>query len=622
MIKIIIFILMISVCILTASAEEWDSATFTLSMENPAAYKGDYMLEVVDFDGYGMAALNISRDGIFIGRASLENNDTDWYYMDNGRIRLKSENITDRRVLPMFGSLNSPQIKFAFATQKIPGNPTLLALSISTDKKEYLLYQEIIATIDVRNVGDTKANDIRFSFNSGLLIQESPQGFSLDDGEQKSLEVRFRFPPQSKASYNITVNASWSDTHGARYFLEESQEVQLKLPLEILKSATSEVMPGKQAYVSLSVENIQTIPLRVGLSDALPVSFTIVDGTITDNKTDLRWDFDLAPRERRVFTYQMNSFQIGAHRLPDAHISYKWGGEEFTNSSKTENIILVYKGLSYQEQEFDAPDEAPEPDIIKVPSGEDFSIWVDASGFARRDIMVKNDTSNVFILIQEGTKILDSSGNSLTKITIEETKPPEIPSNLIFAGETYYHPGPDGATFVPFINFNVPFNTSMTDSPSIYRNSAGAWNSLGGRVNGSRVETNLSNFSVYAVFAESSQKVLLSVNIRPSISIEVTPTGVDFGELAPGQTGDGSNLRLKNRGGFSINVSAEVTDSSDGLFVNGALLNDELWSSYSTSIPENGDDELVAKLHVTEDYAGAGSKEGRLMFWAERSENK
>ena len=160
MIKIIIFILLINVCILTSSAEEWDSATFTLSMENPAAYKGNYSLEVLDFDGYGMATLNISRDGIFIGRASLENNATDWFYMDNGGIRFKSENITDRRVLPMFGSLNSPEVMFTFATQKIPGNPTSLALSISTDKKEYLLDQEIIATIDIRNVGDTKANDI------------------------------------------------------------------------------------------------------------------------------------------------------------------------------------------------------------------------------------------------------------------------------------------------------------------------------------------------------------------------------------------------------------------------------------------------------------------------------
>ncbi|MDP2844723.1 MAG: hypothetical protein Q8N79_01430, partial [Candidatus Methanoperedens sp.] len=257
MIKIIIFLMIINISILTVSAKEWDSATFTLSMENPVAYKGDYMIKVVDFDGYGMAALNISRDGIFIGRASLKNNDTDWYYLDS-KIRLKSENITDQRVMPTFGSIYSPQAKLTFATEKNPGNPTSLALSISTDKKEYLLDQDIILTIDVRNVGETKAKDISLNINSdGLVAKELPQSFSLDKGEHKSFEVKFRFPYPSRASYNIAVNASWSDEHGARYFLEDSKTVQLRLPLEIRKSATGEVKLGRKAYVSLSVENVQ-----------------------------------------------------------------------------------------------------------------------------------------------------------------------------------------------------------------------------------------------------------------------------------------------------------------------------------------------------------------------------
>lgn len=619
--KIILFVMIINICILTASAEEWDSATFTLSMENPAAYKGDYMLEVVDFDGYGMAALKISRDGIFIGRASLQNNDTNWFYMDNGRIRLKSENITDRRVMPMFGSLNSPQAKFTFATEKTPNNPTSLALSISTDKKEYLLDQEIIATIEVRNVGETKANDISLRLNSDLLMDGSPpQNFNLDDGEQKSLEVKFRFPPLSKASYDIAVNTSWSDEHGVRYFIEDSQTVQLKLPLEIRKSATGEVKLGKQAYVSLSVENVQTIPLRVNLSDVLPVSFTPVNGTITENKTDLRWEFDLAPRERRVFTYQMNSSQAGAHRLPDAHAAYLWGGEEYTNTSKIENIVLVYKGLSYQEQEFGKAPAASEPDTVEVSSGEDFSIWVDASGFALRDIKVKNETLNVFVFIPRGTKIL-ANGTRLTRITIEEAKPPNIPSNLIMVGETYYHLVPDGATFVPFIYFNVPFKALMTDSPSMFRNSAGSWNSLGGTVNGSRLHTNLSNFSVYAVFVESSPKVKLSATIRPAISIEVTPSVIDFGALAPGDFSSKSNLSIINSGASSVSVTVDVTDSAGNLYVDGLDIDDKPWKSFSQIVLKNDSRIASASLKVSESYEGVGSKEGRLMFWAERQKN-
>ncbi|MBU4139840.1 MAG: hypothetical protein KJ729_07890, partial [Euryarchaeota archaeon] len=480
---------------------------------------------------------------------------------------------------------------------------------------------------EVRNVGETKANDISLRLNSDLLMDGSPpQNFNLDDGEQKSLEVKFRFPPLSKASYDIAVNTSWSDEHGVRYFIEDSQTVQLKLPLEIRKSATGEVKLGKQAYVSLSVENVQTIPLRVILSDALPVSFTPVNGTVIDNKTDLRWQFDLAPGGRRVFTYQMNASQAGAHRLPYAHATYIWGGEEYTNSSKTENIILVYKGLSYQEQEFGkALNTTPEPDttspIEEVNSGEDFSRWVDnSSGVALKDIKVKNDTLNVFIFIPKGTKILNANGTPLTRITIEEAKPPNIPSNLIMVGETYYQLGPDGATFVPFIYFNVPFKASMTESPSIYRYN-GNWTSLGGTVNGSKVYTNLSNFSVYAVFVESSPKVNLIVKIRPSISIEVTPEDIDFGALAPGDFSSKSNLSIKNSGASNISVTANVTDSAGNLYVDGLNIDDKPWKSFSHTVLKNDSKIASIALKVPEIYEGVGSKEGRLMFWAERSKN-
>jgi hypothetical protein len=616
--KIILFVMIINICILTSSAKEWDSATFTLSLENPVAYKGDYMIEAVDSDGYGMAVLNISLSGIFVGRASLKNNDTDWYYFDNGRIRLKSENITDMRVMPTFGSIYSPQAKLTFATEKTPNNPTSLALSISTDNKEYLIDKEIIATIEVRNVGETKAKDISLSLNSdGLLMHESPQGFSLDKGEHKSFEVKFRFPSSFKTSYNIIVNARWGDEHGARNFIEDSKTVQLKLPLEIRKSTTSEVKLGKKAYVSLSVENVQTIPLRVSLSDALPISFTPVNGSITENKTNLRWEFDIAPGKTKVFTYQLIPSQTGAHMLPKAHAAYLWGGGEYTNSSKIDNIILVYKGLSYKEQEFGTtPDSTPELDIIEVSSGKDFSNWVDNNGFALRDIMVKNDTLNVFVFIPRDTKIL-ANGTRLTRITIEETKSPNIPTNLIMVGETYYHLGPDGAIFIPFIYLNVPFKASMTDSPSIYRYN-GNWNSLGGTVNGSSVDTNLSSFSVYAVFVESSPKVMLSATIRPAISIEVTPMDIDFGALAPGDFSSKNNLSIKNRGASSISVTATVTDDAGNLYVAGLDIDDKPWKSLSQIVLKNDSKIASIALKVPEIYEGVGSKNGRLMFWAER----
>jgi subtilase family serine protease len=117
----------------------------------------------------------------------------------------------------------------------------------------------------------------------------------------------------------------------------------------------------------------------------------------------------------------------------------------------------------------------------------------------------------------------------------------------------------------------------------------------------------------------ANASVSLRTNIMPAIAIEVSPSSIDFGELSPGETSGGSILTVRNRGGYSINVSAEVTDSAENLFVDGALLNDKLWDLYSAVIPKSGDNKPVAKLHVPENYAGAGSKEGTMMFWAKKS---
>jgi len=105
--EMIIFfaLLIIAITFPIASATEWDSATFTLSLENDVVSMGDYTINVVEFDGYGMVALNISCNGVFFGNTVLMNNDSNWFYMDNDRVRLKGINVTDQRILPM------PQIR-------------------------------------------------------------------------------------------------------------------------------------------------------------------------------------------------------------------------------------------------------------------------------------------------------------------------------------------------------------------------------------------------------------------------------------------------------------------------------------------------------------------------------
>jgi len=134
-----------------------------------------------------------------------------------------------------------------------------------------------------------------------------------------------------------------------------------------------------------------------------------------------------------------------------------------------------------------------------------------------------------------------------------------------------------------------------------------------------KVHSTTFTLSVTTTKGGANASVSLTTNIIPAIAIEVTPSSINFGELSPGETSSGNNLTVKNKGGYSINVSAEVTDSAENLFVNGALLNDKLWSLYSAVIPKSGDDKPVAKLYVPDDYAGVGAMEGTMMFWAKKA---
>jgi hypothetical protein len=485
--KIIIIVLLIIPGI--ASAADWDNAAFVLSYENPVISKGDYTLRVIDFDGYGTVTLNVSRNEVFLGSTLLKTNDTDWYHMDSGRIRLMGVNITDINAMPTFGSMYSPEAEIIFAIEKSPVDDASLAVSISTDKEEYLLDQEIIAAVNIRNIGEGNADDIRLGINSdGLFTRgEPPSGFSLEDGAYKSWEIKLTFPATLlKGVYNISVNASWNNAHAAGGFAESSKTVKIKIPLEVRKTTTSETKLGKPAHTSLSVENVQSRSVTVRLIDALPMFFSLNKSTVTDNKSDLNWEFVLAPHERKVLSYWMIPEKIGAHRVPEAHATWNLWGEYYTNSSESDSdkIIAVYRGVSYKDQD------------------------------------------------------------------INKQEFPEV--------------------------------------------------------------------SIYGVFMETSPRVALGATIRPVVSIEVTPDSLYFGKIAPGETSDKNNITIKNRGAGSISVTANVTDNTGNLYVDGLYLGDETWKHFYIVL-KNEPKIASAALKVPEKYEGVGRRNGTLMFWAEET---
>jgi len=360
--KIIIFTLLIIIVVIPiASATEWDSATFTLSLENPVVSMGDYTINVVEFDGYGMVALKINYNGLFVGNAVLVNNNSNWNYLENDRIRLKGINVTDQRILPIYGSVHSPRAEIVFATEITPEESGSMALSISTDKDEYLTDDQVITTMQIRNIGEVKVDDIYLNVDlDGLMIQgDLPSGFSLEDGTYRSEEIKLRFPATlHKGFYNISVNMSWTNAHGVQDFLTESDSISITQPIEIYKSITNEVSLGQTVYTSISVENIQSRLVRIRLDDVLPMFFTSIDGTVTDNKQDLNWNFILAPHERKVVSYQIIPGQVGAHRVPDARVTWNFWGANYTNSSDLDNVIAVYQGVSFLERDFPEPSPA------------------------------------------------------------------------------------------------------------------------------------------------------------------------------------------------------------------------------------------------------------------------
>lgn len=116
-----------------------------------------------------------------------------------------------------------------------------------------------------------------------------------------------------------------------------------------------------------------------------------------------------------------------------------------------------------------------------------------------------------------------------------------------------------------------------------------------------------------------SSSVSLSVDIKPAISLEVTPNNIDFGDLSPGETSNAQTLTLKNKGGYDFTVTAQVSDNQteDTLFKNGLLLNSAAWGEYTAPIVAQASDTADASLNVPNDYTGIGQKQGGIMFWAE-----
>lgn len=112
--------------------------------------------------------------------------------------------------------------------------------------------------------------------------------------------------------------------------------------------------------------------------------------------------------------------------------------------------------------------------------------------------------------------------------------------------------------------------------------------------------------------------VSMTADIKPGISIEVTPPDLNFGSLGPGESSTPYQILIKNKGSTTLSVTAEVTDTAQDLYVRGLQINNAIWTDYQVQLTSNGTEEADLRLRVPADYLGEGEKEGVLMFWAQQ----
>ncbi len=525
--------LLICLTPVSANEDEWDNLIVTLSPENSVISKNVYTLEALKFDGYGMVWVQISKNGENLGDAVLENNSTAWCYMDNNSVRLKACNVTDQETLPMFGSLCSPKAEIVFETKKDVEDNVALELDLDADKEEYLLDEDVIVDMELRNTGEVKTDKIKLDVDSdGLLVKEGvPESIMLDKGSKKSSELRFRFPDKVKDNYNITVNVNWKDGSG-EHSLSKDVEIELTEPLEIYKNTGSEAFSGGPVYVVVSVKNVQKRAVNVSLFDLLPETFSLVNDSEfsavniselsnsysnsennsdsnSENFSNLNWNFVLAPEEKKIISYYIKSEQTGAHRTPQVHAYSDLCGQSYVEISDSENIITVYENMSYKEYSNNTKAK------VVLSSGNDLSAYLDKNGYALLDIWVKNEVLDVTLFISKGTRLLDSQREPLKSITIKEVDQPSLPGSLNLE-ENCYKLEPEGTEIEPYANLSLGLKTPLEGNfPSIYRydEDKAIWTLIDSSLNEDRISAKIDDFSIYGVLSEPQQKVKLNVKV-------------------------------------------------------------------------------------------------------------
>ena len=101
---------------------------------------------------------------------------------------------------------------------------------------------------------------------------------------------------------------------------------------------------------------------------------------------------------------------------------------------------------------------------------------------------------------------------------------------------------------------------------------------------------------------------------KPVIGFMVSPNSINFGTLKPGEQ-NSQTLSFRNTGNVSLNITAEVTDSS-GLFSDNLRIAGLRPADFRSGLAAGQSREVTAGLRVPENFSASGLRKARIVFWA------
>ncbi|MFV9630405.1 MAG: hypothetical protein ACNYWM_04975 [Methanosarcinales archaeon] len=302
------------------SDHEWDENTCILSYSNPLIIKDGYTLTVADFDGYGKVHINISRDGEVIDSVALKNNEANWVSADNDNIKLKGLRITDQEKLSWIGNWpDDPKAEIIIKTKR---EQTLsrISIEIDMDDEEYILDEIVTVKVIIKNVGEIDANDVHLSVSTNGLHTNDELEYmfnKINDGASHSKTLKFRFNRMLSENLSIYANATWDKE---QYNISTSEKIDIKPLVSITKSMTLFGNQTATYFTSIGVVNNQARTVHVILADVLPMGFTLINDSVTDNNNNnLVWEFDIEPDGTISFSYESVTSRPAVYRVPRPH---------------------------------------------------------------------------------------------------------------------------------------------------------------------------------------------------------------------------------------------------------------------------------------------------------------